>query len=173
MEDARTTDRMRHIPSLEYLTGYVNERFRQRVDLFYQCAFGTAHENRDLEHEIESRLRKFIGALVDLSTAAGKPGKTHHQDHLRVALESVLNETVDALRSIEPDLFGRRQPFNRFPRSRWEPVYSCFLAAHSRLDDLLPLVSELDPDAAMKMLELESPKEMPTLASAPTLTEWQ
>ncbi|MDX1583491.1 MAG: hypothetical protein R3338_07825 [Thermoanaerobaculia bacterium] len=173
MEDPKTTDRMRHIPSLDYLISYVDQRFRQRADLYYQSAFGTAHEDRDLEHEIEQQLRSFIGALVDISVAAGKPAKSHKQDHLRVALESVLDETVDALRSIEPEQFGRRAPADQFDRSRAEPIFSRFLAATSRLNDLLPMVRDLDPDAPMKLLELESPREMPTLASAPTLTEWK
>lgn len=173
MEDPKSTDKMRHLPSLEKLITRIDEGFRQRVDLYYQSAFGTAHEDRDLEHQIEKQLRKFVQALVELSAAAGKRIQNHEQDHLRVALENVLNQTLGTLRSIDSDLFGRRQPFNRFPRSRWEPIVSCYLAARCTLDEMLPLVKTLDPDATMKLLELESPREMPSLASAPSLTEWK
>lgn len=164
MEDPKTTDRMRHLPSLEKLISKVDEGFRRQIDLYYQSAFGSAHEDRDLEHEIESRLRRFLQTLADLSAAAGRPARAHEQEHLRVAMESVLDETVAALRSIEPDRFGRRQPFNRFPRSRWESIVSTYLAARYRLDSLLPLISTLDPDAPMKLLEVEPRREIPSLA---------
>ncbi len=173
MEDPKTTDKMRHLPSLERLIGRVDEGFRQRVDLYYQSAFGSAHEDRDLEHQIETQLRSFIKSLGEMSAAAGKRAQGHEQDHLRVALEQVLNETVGSLRSIDSDMFARRQPFNRFPRSRWESIFSCFLAARCKLNDLLPLIAKLDPDVSMKLLELQSPREMPSLASAPNLTAWK
>lgn len=173
IEDPATTDRMRHLPSLERVIEKVDQNFRQRADLCYQIAFGSAHEDRDVEREVEERLRRFIEALGDLSAAAGKRTGSHQQDHLRVALERVLDETVAALRNIDSESFARRQPYNRFPRSRWESIFSCYLRARWKLNDLLPLVDTLDPDSSMKLLELESPREMPTLASAPALSEWQ
>jgi hypothetical protein len=173
MEDTATTDQMRHIPSLETVIRKVDEEFRRQIDLYYQSAFGSAHDDRELEHEIESRLRTFTRSLIRLAAAAGRSITPQERDHLRVALETALNESVGALRSIDVNLYGRRQPFNRFERSRWERIFSGYLEANCRLAELLPLIEKLDADVRMKLMDQRSPREMPLLEEAVSLQAWQ
>jgi hypothetical protein len=172
MEDPTTTDSMRHLPSLEALIRKVDEGFRRRADLYYQSAFGSAHEDRDLEHEIEAKLRNFTRSLARFAAVAGRQASPQEQDHLRVALEKALNESVAALRSIDETRYGRRQPYNRFERSRWERIFSNYLEANCRLEELLPLVERLDADVRMKLLDLRAPAAMPHLEDAPSLKAW-
>jgi hypothetical protein len=173
MEDPTTTDPMRHLPSLGGLIRKVDEGFRRRADLYYQSAFGSAHEDRDLEHEIENKLRNFTRSLARFASTAGRSAGPQEQDHLRVALETALNESVAALRSIDETRYGRRQPYNRFERSRWERIFSGYLEANCRLEELLPLVERLDADVRMKLMELRAPDAMPHLDEVPSLQAWR
>ncbi|MBW3563437.1 MAG: hypothetical protein KY459_01780 [Acidobacteria bacterium] len=163
---------MRHIPARGWFVGRIDHRTRETIDLLYQSAFGTSHENRALEHAIEDELREIIRLLGVFSSLAGskrRPGD--RPSHLRVELEEAISDAVKTLEAIDSERFGVSAPSDSFETSPWESLLATWLVIDKRLESVLEKVEILDAEVRSRLTERLGPPS-PSLDPY-LLTQWQ
>lgn len=137
-------ERMRHIPSLDWIVRKLEGDVRKRMDLLLDVL--RTLPNDDPRHaDLEGPLRAFCRSLDRLAEAA-RHGRTNHAPneisaHLRWSLE----HAVANLRGLDAETFGRREPFHHFDRSRSEPLYGAFLAVLCALERTFDTARPIDP----------------------------
>jgi hypothetical protein len=153
-------ERMRHIPSLEWMLGKLEGDARKRAGLMLDVLHALPGD--DTRHaELEGALR-LLSRSLDRLTEAARHGRTNHAPneigaHLRWSLE----HAAANLRSLDGETFGRRAPFHHFERSRSEPVYGAFLSVLAAIERALAIASaadrSLDERLYAHLVHLETP----------------
>lgn len=165
LETWADNERMRHIPVLEWILHRVDSDARRRIDILYP-AFAALPTDHPSWAPLEAKYRALIKALDRLADVA-KPGRGNHhnQNHhnhghshgpgqgdLRTRITSSLEHAAANLRSNDPNLFGRRYPFQTFERSKGEPLYGALLVVMQDLEQILELTRAIDRDVDERML---------------------
>jgi hypothetical protein len=145
LETISTNPRMRHIPSIEWMIRKLESTLHERLELMIssiQRSEAPEPQRRQVDAAIHALARAF-----EKVCEMARPGRSHHADrHDPVShVRSALVGAVSALRSVDPETFGRREPFHHFDRSRSELLYGTILSALQHSDALLELVRPLDP----------------------------
>ena len=169
MPDVQSKKRMRHIPPSSWFLRRIDHHLRETIDLLYQSAFGTSHENRDLEHLIEEELRDVIHLIHDFAELAGGPRHSGEANrHLRVELEEAISAAIRSLEAVDAAEFGVRASHDSFEGSPWEALLATWLVIESRLETILEDVEKLDENVRSQLAERLQP---PTPSLDPYLLE--
>src|SRR5437667_379738 len=82
-------------------------------------------------------------------------GKNERMRHIPSAewLSWGLSQAVSALHTLDPNLFGRRYPFQTFERSKGEVIYGALLVILDHVNRVMPLVRAVDPDLDSRLHE--------------------
>lgn len=161
LEEWAGNDRMRHIPSLEWMIRKVDVELRRRIDLV-RGSLESAQPDGPGRGRLEESLKSVCHAL-DLLAESARPSRQHHQQggDLTHKIEAALTNAVAGLRSLDADLIGRRFPYHSFDRSKAEPLYGTLLVALGRVERSLALAREIDPGVNERLLDglvvLENP----------------
>jgi hypothetical protein len=147
-------ERMRHVPPVEWIVRKLDVDLRRRIDL--ASAVFTAMSVADPRRaKMESELRALCRAIDRLSDA-GKHTRTPNDQHppsdLGGRVSSAVTHAVSNLNSLDPNLFGRRYPFQTFERSRAEPVMAALLVVICVLTRVASLAREIDPSVDERVL---------------------
>lgn len=156
-----TNERMRHIPSIDWMTQKLDGDVRRRVDLIVSSleAIPQGDERRP---ELENALQSVCRAVEHVAEVARRPRTGgHHPSNLGEHLTSSLSHAVKALGSMDPETAGRRLPFQTFERSNAEPLYAALLAVIYRLKIATELARAVDRNLDERLLaplvKLENP----------------
>ena len=151
LETWSANERMRHIPSVEWMLRKIDVDVRRRVDHLLGSFRSPMDEAR--RAPIEDGFRLLVRALDRLAEVA-KHSRTTQQSHdTAQRVHAALQHTVENLRSLDADLIGRRFPFHTSERSKAEPLYGALLAVLDAVSRLVPLVRAVDPGLDERLLE--------------------
>ena len=153
LETWTANERMRHVPSAEWMARKLDGDLRKRIEIsltsFSNIVAGDPRRD-SAENEFRA-LCKSIEKLCDAAKNKHHNGNNHHGD-VASRIETALANAVAALRALEPTAFGRRNPYHYFDRSKAEPVYAGLLAVIYHIEKTVTLVRTIDPDIDARLL---------------------
>lgn len=145
-------ERMRHIPSAEWMTWKLDVDVRRRVDKL--LAPFTALPADDPRHApAEAELRGLCRSVERFTDMIRHSRNGHPPQELGNKISWAIGQAIGALHSLDGTLFGRRYPFQTFERSKAEAVWGALLAVIEHVNRITPLIREIDPDIDAKLLE--------------------
>jgi len=145
-------ERMRHIPALKWIIDKLDQDVRRRLEklLVPYSDIGTA----DPRHApLEAELRALCRALDRVADCARRGRNGHAPNEATAKVRWALDHAVQNLTASDADTFGRRYPFQTFERSNAEPLWGAMLSVLQHLQNLVPLVREIEPDIDERMYE--------------------
>jgi hypothetical protein len=146
-------ERMRHVPPVEWIVRKLDGDLRRRIDI--ASAVYAAMPIDDARHgKMESELRVLCRSVDRLSDAARYTRiiDSHLSSDLGGRISMAITHAVSNLNSLDPNLFGRRYPFQTFERSRAETVMAGLLVVICALTRVASLAREIDPSADERVL---------------------
>lgn len=129
-------ERMRHVPPIEWITEKLDRDLRRRVNVL---ASAPSNEGTDAE-------LKALGRAIDRLADAAKHSRAPIQAPAEIVarLDFAITHAISNLNSLDPNLFGRRYPFQTFERSKAESIYGALLIVIDRMHRLTELVRSVD-----------------------------
>jgi hypothetical protein len=161
-------ERMRHIPSTDWIVRKLEGDVRKRMDLLVDVL--RALPNDDPRHaDLEGPLRAFCRCLDRLADAARHGRNNHAPNEIGAHLRWSLEHATANFRGIDAETFGRRAPFHHFDRSRAEPVYGALLAVLAALDRTFEIARPIDPSLDERLyahlVQLDPPMRKEAISS--------
>ena len=145
-------EQMRHVPRLEWIVQKLDVDLRRRIDLLTAPFLSLPHD--DPRHlAIETELRGLCRSLDRLADMVRHPRALHPPHDLVPRTIWGLEQALASLRTIAPETFDRRFPFQTLERSRAEPTYAALLLVMAHVDRLLPLIRPIDSRIDERLLE--------------------
>jgi hypothetical protein len=146
-------ERMRHIPTAEWMAKKLDVDLRHRIDKLF-APFADLPHHDPAHAPIEEAFRGLCRALDHVADVARRPrGNPHPPAELGHRLNWAISHAIGNLQSTESDTFGRRFPFHTFERSNAEPLYAALLAVIERVRRLEPLIRAIDPGIDERLYE--------------------
>ena len=152
LEAWATNERMRHIPSLEWMIRKIDVDVRKRLEILLSPV-GSLENGDPRRPPIEEEGRHIVRALDRLAEIAKHSRPSHQPADLTQRVQSSLNHAVANLRVVDAHLFGRRFPYNAFERSKSEPIYGALLTVLTATDRLIPLIRQIDARLDERLLD--------------------
>ena len=151
LETWASNERMRHVPSAEWMARKVETDIRKRVDTVMPALLNLP--GSDPRHaSLETEFRSLCKALERLADAARPTARQNGHD-LPSRIDSMLTMAAANLRSLETTAFGRRNPYHAFDRSKAEPVYAALLTVFGHLERVITLARAIEPGIDERLLE--------------------
>jgi hypothetical protein len=145
-------ERMRHIPSAEWMTWKLDSDLRHRIDKL--LAPFTALPQDDPRHgAVEMELRGLCRAIERFADTVRHNRGGHAPQELGNRISWMIGQAVGALHSLDDTLFGHRYPFQTHERSKAEPIWGALLAIIDHVNRVTPLVRAIDPDLDSRLYE--------------------
>lgn len=154
-------ERMRHVPSIEWIEWKVDSDLRRRIGLLWTI-FAAMPSDDARWTALDGQFRALCRGIERLCDIArhSRP-TTQAPAELGARIDWALNSATAALRSIDPTLFGRRYPFQTFERSKAEPLYGALLLLLDSVCRLALAIRAVDPSIdeqlLLGMVQLERP----------------
>ena len=145
-------DRMRHIPSLDWMIRKIDVDARRRISLAHG-AVESANSDHPSRGRLEESLRSVCRAIDLVAETARHSRHPHQGGDLGHRIEAALANVGASLRSLDADLIGRRFPYHSFDRSKAEPLYGALLVALAHVERALTIAREIDPGLDERLLE--------------------
>jgi hypothetical protein len=139
-------ERMRQIPSVEWLVNKLDRDLRRRINILL-----TVPLNETTEGEIKNLCRA-IDRLADAakySRAAVQPPQ-----EMAARIDFAITHAVSCVNALDANLFGRRYPFQTHERSKAESVYGALLVVIDRVHRLTQMIRTLDHSIDEKLFEV-------------------
>jgi hypothetical protein len=145
-------ERMRHIPSVEWMTWKLDADLRRRIDKLL-APFATLSSDHPRYAPLETELRGLCRAIERFTDMVRHGRGGHAPQELPNRISWSIGQAVGALHSLDGNLFGRRYPFQTFERSKAEPIWGALLAIIDHTNRVLPLVRAIDPEIDARLYE--------------------
>ena len=143
LENHAENERMRHIPSTEWMLRKLEGDVRKRIDLMIDVLHALPGD--DPRHaELEGALRLLCRSVDRLAEAARHGRINHAPNEIAAHLHWSIDHAASNLRAVDGEIFGRRAPFHHFERSKSEPLYGAFLSVLAAIDRTLLIASAVD-----------------------------
>jgi hypothetical protein len=160
-------ERMRHVPSMDWLLQKLEGDTRKRVGLMLDVFYASSAE--DPNHAaLDGALRVLCRTIDRLADAARHGRSTHAPNEIGAHLRWSLEHAAANLRGLDAETFGRRAPFHHFERSRSEPVYGAFLSVLACVDRTIAVArtvdASLDERLYAHLVQLETPMRVEPIA---------
>jgi len=139
-------ERMRHIPPAEWIVSKLDRDLRRRINILL-----TAPLNEKVDGELKNLCRA-IDRLADAAKYSRAATQLPQETAARV--DFAITHAVSCLNSLDPNLFGRRYPFQTHERSKGESVYGALLVVIDRVRRLTEMIRPLDRTIDEKLLEV-------------------
>ena len=145
-------ERMRHIPSVEWMTWKLDADIRRRIEKLLE-PFATLPADDPRYAAAEGKFRALCRAIERFADAVRHNRGAHAPQELANRISWAIGQAVGALHSFDGALFGRRYPFQTFERSKAEPIWGALLAIVEHLNRVTPLVRAIDADIDARIYE--------------------
>ena len=152
LETWAKNERMRHIPSIEWITQKVDGDVRKVFEHLWS-PFTALSADDPRRATIEEEFRGLCRAVDRLSEIARHSRNGHAPNDMGERIRQAIQHAVTNLRSVDPNLFGRRFPFQTLERSKGEQVYGALLVVLQHLERTKTLVRTIDPGLDERLLE--------------------
>jgi len=145
-------ERMRHIPSVEWIVWKLDYDLRRRIDKLL-VSFTAMAQDDPRCGAIEVELRALCRA-IDRFTDCVRHGRLGHapQD-LSQHISWSISQAASALHSLDSALFGRRFPVQTHERSKGEAIYGALLVILDHVNRVTPLIRAVDPSIDARLYE--------------------
>lgn len=145
-------ERMRHVPSAEWMLWKLDTDLRRRVEKLF-APFAALPNDDPRYGPLEQEWRALCRTIDRFSDTVrhGRGGQGPQDLSNRVYW--TLGQAVSALHALDGSLFGRRYPFQTFERSKGEAIYGALLVIVDHLNRITPLVRAVDPDLDARLYE--------------------
>lgn len=145
-------ERMRHIPSVEWIVWKLDYDLRRRIDKLLVSFAGLPAD--DPHHgPIETELRALCRAVDRFSDTIRHHRGNHAPQDLSHHIAWSISQAASGLHSLDAALFGRRYPFQTFERSKGEVVYGALMVILEHIGRVTTLVRAVDPSIDAHLLE--------------------
>lgn len=145
-------ERMRHVPSLQWIIQKLDQDVRRRLEKLLVPYSDVA--SADPRHApLESELRALCRSLDRVADVARRGRNGHAPNEISARVRWTLDHAVQNLTAADAETFGRRFPFHTFERSNAEPLWGAVLGVLQHLQNLVPLIREIEPDIDERMYE--------------------
>lgn len=152
LETWSRNERMRHIPSIDWIAQKLDNDVRRAFEIIVSPIVELPQDDvRRLSSEEE--LRAFCRAVDRLAEVARHTRNGHPPTELAERVRFAINHAVANLRSVDPNTFGRRLPFQTLERSKGEPLYAALLVVLQHLEKVKALVRTIDRNVDERLLE--------------------
>jgi hypothetical protein len=152
LESWAQNERMRHIPTIDWMAQKLDGDIRARIDkLWLPYADLPASDPRHAP--IEQELRALCKSLDRVADVARRTRNNHPPNDLGGRIHWALDHAVANLHAADVDTFGRRLPFQTFERSNAEPLWAAMLAVIQHVQRVVELVRAIDPQIDERMYE--------------------
>jgi hypothetical protein len=153
LENWSENERMRHIPRLEWILRKLEDDLAPRIEKLW-LPYSDLPASDPRHAAIEAEIRAFCRSVDRVSeTARRHRGHPHPPSDLRSRITWSVQQAVASLVASDPDLFGRRFPYQTFERSNAEPLWAAMLSAIQHVQNLVTLIREIDPGIDERMYE--------------------
>jgi hypothetical protein len=161
LETWSKNERMRHIPSIEWITQKLDRDVRKTVEQLWTSLAALAFDD-PRRAAIEEEFRGICRAVDRLAEVARHTrGNNHPPNDLGERVRYAINHAVTNLNTVDANVFGRRFPFQTLERSKGEPLYGALLVVLHHVDRTKTLVRTVDRGLDERLLEglvvLENP----------------
>jgi hypothetical protein len=129
-------ERMRHVPTIEWIVDKLDHDLRRRINVL-----ATSPTNDGIDAELKS-LGRAIDRLADTAKHSRTPAQAPAE--LAARLDSAITHAISCLNSLDPNLFGRRYPFQTLERSKAEMIYGALLVVIDHAHRVTELVRSVD-----------------------------
>ncbi len=136
-------ERMRHVPSTDWMVRKLEGDVRKRIDLILEVLTNLPGDD-PRPVDLEGALRVLCRSIDRLAEAARHGRINHAPNEIGAHLHWSLEHAAANLRGVDGETFGRRAPFHLFERSKSEPLYGAFLAVLAATDRALAVARTLD-----------------------------
>jgi hypothetical protein len=160
-------ERMRHVPSAEWMLWKLDVDVRRRMEKLF-APFAALPNDDPHCGPLEAEWRALCRATDRFAETVrhSRPGQGPQELGNRVFWS--LSQAVSALHALDGNLFGRRYPFQTFERSKGETIYAALLVIVDHLGRITPLTRVVDPDIDARLYEnlvhLEEPMREAAMA---------
>jgi len=145
-------ERMRHIPSVEWMLWKLDADLRRRIEKL--LAPYTALPADDPRHgPAEGELRALCRAVDRFTEAVRHSRGGQGPQELANRISWSIGQAAGALQTLDGTLFGRRYPFQTFERSKGETVYGALLVIIAHVNRVTPLIRAIDPNIDARLYE--------------------
>jgi hypothetical protein len=153
LETHAQNERMRHVPTIQWIVQKLDGDVRHRVEkLWLPYADLPASDPR--HPAIEAAFRALCKSLDRVADVAKRHRHhPHPPNDLSSRMGWAISQAVTALNSADAETFGRRFPFQTFERSNAEPLWAAVLAVLQRLQRVIELVRGIDPEIDERLYE--------------------
>lgn len=156
LEEWTQNEPMRHIPPLASMIQKLENDLRRRIDhlwLPYSDLAASDPRHAPLEARFRALCRS-IDRIADIAEggARRRTSGTAPKD-LGPRITWTIERAAASLRAADAATVGRRLPFHTGDRSSAEPLWGAMLCAISHVQDLVPLVREIEPEIDERIYE--------------------
>lgn len=151
LETWAANERMRHVPTPEWMARKIESDLRKRVEKLLSVFVNIAVSD-PRRASLEAEFRLLCRALERLADTA-KPTARQNGHDLPSRIDALLTMSAANIHSLESTPFGRRNPYNAFDRSKAEPLYAALLSVICHIDSVVRLVRAIDPGLDERLLE--------------------
>lgn len=144
---------MRHIPSASWMLQKLDGDVRRKIESLwvpYSDLAASDPRHAALEEGFRA-LTRGLDRMAEVSRRGRSVG--HAPNDLGPRVQWSLSQAVAGLVSVDALTFGRRLPFQTFERSNAEPLWAALLTVILRVQQLVSLVREIEPEIDERMFE--------------------
>lgn len=153
LETHAQNERMRHIPTLEWMVRKLDGDVRRRIEKLW-LPYSDLPASDARHPALEAGFRALCRSLDRVADVARHHhGKQHAPNDLGSRITWSVQHAIQNLNSAEGETFGRRYPFQTFERSNGEPLWAALLTAIQHVQRLTDLVREIEPDIDERLYE--------------------
>src|SRR5262245_18424816 len=145
-------ERMRHIPSVAWMSWKLDVDIRRRADRRVAPFAALPRDDPRFAH-LDAELRVLLRAIERFTDAVRHNRGGHAPQELPNRSSWSIVQAIGALHSLDGNLFGRRYPFHTFERSKAEPIWGALLTILDHLNRITPLVRAIDPDIDARLYD--------------------
>jgi hypothetical protein len=145
-------ERMRHVPSIEWMVHKLDVDVRRRIDILF-APFAVLPSSDSRFQGAESEFRTLCRAIDRLAEPARHTRGNNVPSELRLRIDWAITHAVTSLNNLDPNLFGRRYPFQTLERSKGEPLYAALLVVIERVRRLTNTIRAIDGRIDEHLLE--------------------
>jgi hypothetical protein len=145
-------ERMRHIPSVEWMVWKLDYDLRRRIDKLL-VPFAALSQDDPHYGAIEAELRGLCRAIDRFHDTVRHTRGNHAPHDLSHHISWSISQAASALHSLDATLFGRRYPYHTFERSKGETIYGALMVVLEHINRVTPLVRAIDPNIDARLYE--------------------
>jgi hypothetical protein len=153
LETHAHNERMRHVPSILWIVQKLDGDVRHHVEKLW-LPYSDLPASDPRHPALEAAFRSLCKALDRVADVARRHRHhPHPPNDLGSRMGWAISQAVTALSSADAETFGRRFPYHTFERSNAEPLWAATLTVLQRVQHLIELTREIDPQIDEQIYE--------------------